>query len=36
MNGMEAVFWITSVCLGLRKSRTNTLARDCGTGIMAI
>ncbi len=26
MNGMEAVLWITSVCLGLRKSQTKTLA----------
>ncbi len=26
MNGMEAVLWIRSVCLGLRKSQTKTLA----------
>ena len=26
MNGMEAMLWITSVCLGLRKSQTKTLA----------
>ena len=26
MNGMEAVLWITSVCFGLRKSQTKTLA----------
>jgi len=26
MNGMEAILWITSVCLGLRKSQSKTLA----------
>ena len=26
MNGMEAVLWITSACLGLRKSQTKTFA----------
>jgi hypothetical protein len=25
MNGMEAVLWIASVCIGLRKSQSKTL-----------
>jgi hypothetical protein len=26
MNAMEAILWITSICVGMRKSQTKTLA----------
>jgi hypothetical protein len=36
MQALEAVLWVSSVCLGLRKSQTKTLAdlgpRRCPSG----